>query len=370
MTRPTPKLKVPLVRIARRDPLPGWRAWLVRFSAIFAAMLVCALIIYGLTKMNPFDMYATMFEGAFKTPTRAKITVLDAMPLLLISLALAPVFKMRYWNIGAEGQVLVGATVTAACMIYFPHLSPVLLFLLMIVGSSVAGGLWSLLPATFKALWNTNETLFTLMMNYVAMQLVSYLVTKWERPPGSNAVGIINARTKEGWLPRLFEQNAGWSLIIVLCLMVCMYVYLKHTKHGYEIAVVGESLNTARYAGINVKKVIIRTSVLSGLICGFAGFLLVSGSSHTISTNTAGGQGFTAIIVAWMSHFNAFVMLLVSFFIIFLKKGGAEIASAYNLTMQAYEIITGIFLFFIIGSEFFLNYKLIFRSRRSQKEAV
>jgi ABC-type uncharacterized transport system permease subunit len=150
----------------------------------------------------------------------------------------------------------------------------------------------------------------------------------------------------------------------VLALTVAMYIYLKYSKHGYEIAVVGDSENTARYAGISVRKVYIRTMALSGAICGMAGFLEVSGVSHTISTSTAGGRGFTAIIVAWLAKFNTFVMILISFLLVFLEKGAIEIASRYNLNDYASNIITGIILFFILGSEFFINYKVNFRRRQ------
>lgn len=207
------------------------------------------------------------------------------------------------------------------------------------------------------------------MMNYVAIQLTSFFVAKWENPPGSNSVGVINRATKAGWFPSLFGQDYLLNVIIVMALAILMFLYLKKTKHGYEISVVGSSVNTAKYAGINVKKVIIRTMVISGALCGLAGFVAVSGSSHTISTSTAGGRGFTAIIVAWLAKFNSFTMLAISLLIVFLEKGAIEIASRYNLNEYMSNMITGIILFFILGSEFFINFKLIFK-KHSVKEAA
>lgn len=200
------------------------------------------------------------------------------------------------------------------------------------------------------------------MMNYVAVQLTSYFVALWENPYGSNSVGIINGSTRAGWFPKVFGQQYMLNVIIVMVLTVAMFFYLKSSKHGYEIAVVGESENTARYAGINVSKVFIRTMLISGAIAGLAGFIAVSGSSHTISTNTAGGRGFTAIIVAWMAKFNTLTMVVISLMIIFLEKGANEIASRFNLNDYASQIITAIILFFIIGCEFFINYKPVLRS--------
>ena len=234
----------------------------------------------------------------------------------------------------------------------------------MVIASCVAGALWGMIPAIFKSKWNTNETLFTLMMNYVAVQLTSYCVALWENPYGSNSVGIINPKTRIGWFPALFGQTYALNIIIAAALTIGMFVYLRYTKHGYEISVVGESENTAKYAGINVPKVFIRTMLISGAICGLAGFVAVSGASHTISTNTAGGNGFTAIIVAWLAKFNPIGMAVISALLVFLDKGAVQIASQFGLNDYVSEMITGIILFFILGCEFFINYKLIFRSKK------
>jgi simple sugar transport system permease protein len=316
--------------------------------------------------MNPLAVYATMFKGAFGTKRKIWATTRDTMMLLCISVGLAPAFKMKFWNIGAEGQILVGGVATAACMIYLSNLPTGVLFLVMILASVVAGALWGLLPAIFKAKFNTNETLFTLMMNYIAIQITSFAVAKWENPFGSNSVGIINPTTHAGWFPTLFGQQYSLNVIIVMALTVMMFIYLVRSKQGYEIAVVGDSENTARYAGISVKKVIIRTMILSGAVCGLSGFIAVSGASHTISTSTAGGRGFTAIIVAWLAKFNTFVMIAISLLLVFLEMGAKEIASKYSLNDYASKMITGIILFFILGSEFFINYKVIRRSKNKE----
>lgn len=359
--------KVPFIRIAKRTSIYWTKAWLIRLAAIVAALLVDAVIIYFLTKLNPIKVYATMFEGAFGTQRRAWITIRDMMTLLCIAVGLAPAFKMRFWNIGAEGQMLVGGIVTAACMIYCDSLPTPVLLVLMFVVSAIAGALWGLLPAVFKAKYDTNETLFTLMMNYVAIQLTSFMVSLWENPYGSNSVGIINQNSRIGWFPKVFGREQMLNVIIVMALAICMFIYLKRTKHGYEIAVVGESRNTARYAGIDVKKVVIRTMLISGAICGIAGMIGVAGVDHTISTNTAGGRGFTAIIVAWMSKFNTLTMTLITALLIFLNRGAVQIASDFHINNYVSDMIMGIILFFILGCEFFINYRLIFRSGKEGK---
>ncbi|MBN2883676.1 MAG: ABC transporter permease [Clostridia bacterium] len=359
---------IPFLRIAKRDSIKWWHGWLIRLAGLFLALVVSAIVIYAIVKLNPVKVYAAMFEGNFGTSRRLWVTMRDLVMLLCIGLGLAPAFKMRFWNIGAEGQILVGGIATAAVMIYFGSSMPTwLLLIVSFVVSCIAGAIWGFIPAVFKARYGTNETLFTLMMNYVAIQLTSYFVAIWENPFGSNTVGIINQQTQAGWFPTMLGQKYLLNIIIVLALTIGMYVYLRYSKQGYEIAVVGESNRTARYVGINVNKVIVRTMMISGAICGMAGYIAVAGASHTISTSTAGGSGFTAIIVAWLAKFNAFMMILVAALLVFLEKGAIQIASQYNLNDFASKMIVGIILFFILGSEFFTQYRLIFRHSREVK---
>lgn len=352
----------PWVHIAKRDAIAWWKSWLIRLLAVVAALLVCALITVLLTGENPLGVYATMIDGSFGTQRRFWNLLQNIAMLLCVSLAVTPAFKMRFWNIGAEGQVLVGGLATAACMILFSGKLPTaLLFVLMIVSSILASAIWAVIPAFFRARWNTNETLFTLMMNYIAIQVVSFFTYIWSVPKGSGQIGVINLQSKIGWLPAIGGQSYLLNILIVAAITVFMYVYLKYSKHGYEISVVGESENTARYIGINVKKVIMRTMFVSGAICGIAGFLLVSGTDHTITRDTAAGRGFTAIMVSWLAKFNPLYMVLTSFLIVFLQKGATEISTIFGLNDSFSDIITGIIIFFIIGSEFFINYSVRFR---------
>ena len=333
-------------------------------------IILSGLFIYSVTKLNPFAVYKAMFEGALGTNRKLWITIRDTMMLLCIGIGLAPAFKMKFWNVGAEGQILVGGVATAGLMIYLGDKLPTpVLLIVMAVAAVVSGALWGIIPAVFKARWGTNETLFTLMMNYVAIQITSFCVALWENPFGSNTVGVINQATQAGWFPKLLGNNFTLNVTIVMLLAIGMFIYLRYSKQGYEISVLGESPNTARYAGIKLSKVIIRTMAISGAICGLAGFIAVAGASHTISTSTAGGRGFTAIIVAWLAKFNSFIMLIFSFILVFLQKGAMEIASQFKLNDFAANVITGIILFCIIASEFFISYKVIFRSRKGAKHA-
>lgn len=357
----------PLFHITKRAYMVWWKTWLIRLAAIVLALIVCAFVIVALTKYNPAQVYKAMIEGSFGSERKFWSLLQNLAMLLCISLAVTPAFKMRFWNLGAEGQTLIGGLAATACMFYIGDSIPnALLIVIMLLAGIVSGMVWGLIPAIFRAYFNTNESLFTLMMNYVATQLVAFFIMIWV-PSGSSVMGVVNQQTMAGWLPVLFNKKYLLNILVVAVLTIVMFIYLKYSKHGYEISVVGGSENTARYIGIDVKKIIIRTVAISGAICGLAGFLLVSGTNHTISKDLAGGMGFTAIMVSWLAKFNPIMMVLTSFLIVFLQKGAGEIATTFGLNESVSDILTGIIIFFIIGCEFFINYKI--NTRGKHKEA-
>lgn len=360
--------KEPMLRMSKRESIKRKDAYLIRAISLVLGLITAGIVVWAITKVNPIAVYTTMIDGNFGTEKRIWFMLRDTMVLACIAVGIGVAFKMRFWNIGAEGQMLVGALATAFFMIkYGDKIPTVLLFACMIIGSLIAGAIWGIIPGFFKAKWNANETLFTLMMNYIGIQLVSYAVAKWENPPGSGVVGTINSKSKAGWIGNMFSEGYNrdfmWTVIIVIAVTIIVYAYMKYTKQGYEIAVIGDSETTALYSGMRVPRLYVRTMAISGALCGFAGFLAVSAASHTVSTTTAGGRGFTAIIVAWLAKMNPIVMILVSGLLTFLDKGAVQIASDLGLNDYMSEIITGILLFFILGSEFFINYEVRFRKK-------
>ena len=359
--------KQSLFQISKRDALPLPKALAIRGGILLLALIFCGLITTILTGQNPINVYGTILSGAFGTSRRIGVTARNVAVLLGLSLAVTPAFKMRFWNIGAEGQTLIGCLATTACMILLGNkLSTPLLILVSLAASLVAGAIWGFLPAFFKAKWNTNETLFTLMMNYIAMQLASYFIIIWEVPKGAGKIGVINQSSQAGWLPVVGNEYL-LPILIVALMTGFMYIYLQYSKHGYEIAVVGESQRTASYAGIKVERVIVRTMILSGAICGLIGLLLTAGTDHTLTTTIVGGRGFTAVMVSWMAKFNPIMMIFTSLLIVVLSRGASEISSVFGLNHSFADILTGIILFFIIGSEFFITYKVSLR--KGKKEA-
>lgn len=359
----------PMFHIVKRGLISRREVIMIRVIAIVVALIISGIVAMLATGLNPLEVYASFFSGAFGTARKTWVTLQDLAILLMISLALTPAFKMQFWNIGGEGQVLIGGLAAAACMICLPGIVPgPVIILLMIVCSVGAGTIWALVPGFCKAKWNTNETLSTLMMNYIATQLVACYAIVWEVPKGSGSIGIINMKTMEGWLPELFGSKYLLSIIVAVAITVFMHYYLNYSKHGYELSVVGESVNTARYVGIKVEKVILRTVALSGAVCGVVGLLLVGSINHTVSTTIVGGQGFTAVLVSWLAKFNPVTMVLASFLIAFMDSGASEISTAFGLNQSFSDIITGIILFTLIGCEFFIRYK-IKRSHAAGKEA-
>ncbi len=361
----------PFIHITKRDDIGFVKSALIHFVGIVIALLLSATLILVVTGSNPLDIFRSMYEGVIGTPianaglNKKYMESIHIVAILLcISLAVTPSFKMKFWNIGAEGQVLMGCLASAFCMLEFGgKMNNTVLLIVMFALSVLMGAIWAVIPAICKALWNTNETLFTLMMNYVAMTLVSYFIMLKDKS-GRSDLGIINERTGNGYIPDLFDRNYIFNILIVVGVLIFMFIYLKYTKQGYEISVVGESENTARYIGINVKKVILRTVAISGAICGLVGFMIVAGDKHSIDSSIVGGQGFTAIMVSWMARFNPILMVPVSMLIVFLSVGSKYATSAFRIDNSIGDILTAIVIFAIIACEFFTRYKINLRNSK------
>lgn len=348
--------KDPLIHIVRKDGIKTGRLIGIKVIAVLIAFIVSSILLAAFEGCDPLTFIACLFSGSFGTMSKFMVMLKDMAILLGLGLALLPAFKMKFWNIGADGQALIGALAAYMCLYFMKDSVPdVLLVFICLFASVAAGVIWAVIPAIFKAFWNTNETLFTLMMNYVAIQCVAIFINAFATG-GSNTLPVIY----NGSLYMIYE-NLSIILIIAL-LTAAIAVYIKHTKHGFELSLVGESVNTAKYVGINVKKVIIRTLILSGAICGLVGFLLTNGLNHVVNTNSLGGKGFTAIIVVWLANFNPYFMILTTFMIVFLQKGSNELLMIMGITNDSLtSIITSIFFFLIIGCTFFSKYIIVFR---------
>ncbi len=352
----TSKVRKWSAHVVKRANMPPRVAFLIRVLAVLLALATGGLFILALGH-NPLSVYPSMITGSLGTKTALRETVKMSIPLCVTALGVTLAFKMRFWNIGGEGQICVGATAATYFALFHYDWPGYILFPVMVIASMVAGGIWGMIPALFKAKFGTNETLFTLMLNYVGSYFIQYLrMGPWMNP--ESAFPQIARFEKSARLPTLFGVHVGW--VFALVLVVAVFCYLKYTKQGYELTVVGENENTARYAGMNVSKIIIRTAFLSAAICGLTGMLQATGADKTLSESVTGGAGFTAITVAWLSKLNPFAILVVSVLFGILDKGSGAIQSLYNISTSAAEVFQGIILFFVLGSEFFISYRIVF----------
>ena len=355
------KAKEPLIRVVGRnaDTSTGSRV-LSTVLAIILALTIGSvfLLIMG---YNPIEAYMTIISGAFRSQMAREGTVKVMIPLIISTLGVMLAFKMKFWNIGAEGQIIMGAAFASYFALYHSGINHWILIAVMFIAGAVGGGIWGLIPAYLKMKWGTNETLMTLMLNYIATYIVSFLRDGPWRDPEAAGFSKIARFDNNAALDKVFGVHFGW--IIALILTAVVYVYLRYSKHGYEISVVGESQDTARYAGMNIKKIVLRTMFLSGAVCGICGMVQACGADITLTANVGGGVGFTAIIIAWLGNLNPIITLFISAMFSILEKGSTVVQSSMGLSADSADVLQGIILFMVIASEFFTRYKLIFRKK-------
>jgi simple sugar transport system permease protein len=359
--------KEPLIRLVKRDALSKKKIVLIYAIAIAASLVLSSIICSLFSSKNPLEFFISLFDGAFGSSRRIWLLLRDTALLLGVAVALVPAFKMKFWNLGGNGQIFVGCLAAIACMFYLGGKIPEpVLILLMTVSSIAAGAVWGVLPAIFKAYFDTNESLFTLMLNYIAAGLVPMFIAIWVKS-GSGKLDPIAA----GSFPKLFGNEYLLTILVFFVLAGLMYIYLNYTKHGYEISVVGDSPNTAKYIGIDVKRVIIRTMIISGALAGIVGLFLAGAIEHTISTDTANNMGFTAIMATWLAAFNPLIMMGTCFFIIFISRGMVMVRGDFGFTNESIEnIVVGLVYFCVIACSFFITYRVVLRKSSAKTSEV
>ncbi|MBU3143706.1 ABC transporter permease [Clostridium sp. CF012] len=344
-----------MVRFVKRDEISKGKSVTIRIASVILALLVFSIVIILMSK-NPIDVYASMIKGAFGSPYSIRETIKLAIPLCIAGLGIAVAFKMHFWNIGAEGQIIMGAFAASVFALKFPTMPKPILLLTMMVAGIIGGSLWALIPAVFKARWGTNETIVTLMMNYIAIKWIVFLQHGPLKDPNAMGFAKIANFSENAILPDVFQVHIGWIIAIVLVLFI--FIFMNYTKKGYEISVLGESEKTALYSGVNIKRTIIISILLSGGLCGLVGMIQASGISNTLADNIGGGVGFTAIIVAWLGYLNAPVIMVVSILFAALQQGGSYIQTSYGIPGAAALILQAMILFFVLGSEFFIRFEI------------
>ncbi|MGL4345009.1 MAG: ABC transporter permease [Cellulosilyticaceae bacterium] len=354
------------VRVTKAKQRTSKQRMLITLGAVLSALVVTGIFILVMGH-NPFEVYFSMVEGSLGSAYRFQETVIKAVPLLITATGIAVAFRMKFWNIGAEGQILMGAFGATFAALYFKDLPAIVLLPTMMLLGAICGGIWALIPALLKAKWNTNETIVTLMMNYIALKWIIYLQYGPWKDPNSLGFPKIANFTENAILPKVFGVHMGWIIAIVL--VVVIYYFISHTKTGYEIQVMGESEQTARYAGMNIKKIIMISMLISGGICGLTGMIQASAVNNTLTMELTAGVGYTAIIIAWLSNLKTPWMVVVSFLFALLTQGGSYIQTVYGIPQSAASIIQGLILFFVLGSQFFVQYDIKWADAKKLKEA-
>lgn len=367
-------VRQPLFQISKRTEHKKGLGPLVNLAAVFTALVIGGIFVACLG-YDPFKFYIKVFAGCFESPIYIKLLIRTIVPLLITSIGLSVAFKMKFWNIGAEGQILMGALCSFTMALLLKDSVPSFLgILLVLISGTLGGGLYGLIVAAFKAKFNTNETLLTLMFNYIALYIVFYLLNnnvKFFIAEG-NGIPTFKIISNALWLSEIKIGSFSFdtSLFIAIIVVVFVAIYLKFTKQGYQINVVGDSPNTARYAGMKVKRIMLRTMFLSSAIIGLVGALQITGSaaSHTMSTGITNGVGWTAIIVAWLAKLNPVAIVVVSILMGILEQGSNVARSAMGISAAMADVLQGLILFTILAFDFFINYKVTLRKKFALKE--
>ena len=349
--------------VAKRNNVAFKTKLLVRGSVLVIFLLASILISALLIKDSPVNVIAYLFDGAFARPTKL---LFDAAILLGFGVAIVPCFKMKYWNMGANGQVVMGSVIAIVLMKNLGSwaaksgLNNAILLILMFILAIIFSVIWAVIPGIFKAYFNTNETLFTLMMNYVAVGILNYVNIVLSN--GNSSTGQINFITQAGWLVGS-NTNLGYLITIgiIIIISILSIIYMRKTKEGYEINVVGDSIMTAKYVGMDTRKIIIRTTALSGIITGIMAFLLVCAINHS-AANTYAQTSFNGILVTWLANFNPLSMGAISLLFSFLNNGMSKVASAGGLgSNDIVYFVFGLVFFSILLSEFLIRYKINYK---------
>ena len=360
------KNHTPVFRVSKRKEPSHMKA-----AALYAFSLLLAIVLGGIfiavNGVNPLKYYETVVTGCFKTEIYIRAFIRIIIPLIITSLGIAFAFKMRFWNIGANGQFIVGAIGAATVGLALgDSLDRWLVLLLMAVAGALLSGLFGLIPAFFKVKFGTSETLLTLMLNYIAYYILTYLKNLMFYRKVSETGGVYRPDFKilpeNAWLydVKIGGVSIDISFFIALILVVFTFIYFKYTKHGYEITVVGDSRNTANYAGMKVNKIVLRTMFISAAVVGLGGMLQVSGSAtnHTLADGITSDVGWTGIIVAWLAKLNPIGIFAVSLMMGILEKGTSVAESTFNISSAASDVLQGIILFSVLAMDFFMRYKI------------
>ena len=342
-----------------RLPEPSIRRNLaITITSILLALLTIGLVLL-LSHVNPIDVYRAMISGSLGDRYAVSETLVKMSPLLLTGLAVAIAFQMQLWNIGAEGQLYLGAIAASAVPLFIlPDARGLIMIPAMVLAGFIGGALWGGLAGLLRAVFNANETITTLMLNYVAILFSQYLVHGPWRDPAAFGFPGTKAFPDAAALPHYQTYRVHLGLVFGLVAVVVVAFLLRQTRFGFELKVIGDNPRAARYAGMSTRRMIIIVLAISGGLAGIAGMSEVAGIGHSLQRSVSPGYGYTAIIVAWLARLNPYGIVLVSFFLSAILVGSDQLQTAIRLPGSVGPMLQGALLFFLLGGDFLTRFRV------------
>lgn len=361
-------MKIGTIQLEKRQAVPLYNQILNPIVFVFLGLLLSSMFIIG-TGFEPLAVYAKMISYSFLNLRGLSGSMQASLPLILCGLSVAVAFRMNLNNIGAEGQYAMGAIFGGAFALFGPEMATPLRFIIMFLLCATGGAVWALIAGSLKAFWNVNETIVTLMLNYIALLFLDYLCYgPWMAPKQTTA--ITEAIPKVLFLPNIGDSRTNSAILIAIVIAVLLSLFYRYTTAGYQINVIKHSVKSAEYAGINVKRYILFVLLLSGAIAGVAGFVQVTGVVHRVQAQLPGGSGYTGIVIAYLSRFNPLVVILVSVLFGGLINSCAAV-QIMGVPSQIATMIQGCIMISVIAGEFFNQYKVTFnRTENAALEGV
>ncbi|PIE58038.1 MAG: branched-chain amino acid ABC transporter permease [Desulfobulbus propionicus] len=344
-------------RVVHRQERLGWRSCFIFLGAIGLSLVLCALLL-ALRGTPPLEGILVLFRGGFGSRWALEDSLLKAIPLFLCSLGVATAFRLQIWNIGAEGQFGLGAIGAAWIALRYPDLPGFFLLPLMIAAACAAGGVWGLVPALLRQKLGTNEIIVTLMMNYIAIQLLDYLVYGVWKDPTSFGFPMTPTFSDQAILGRMGDSTIHWGVVHCLVLGVLFWIFFSFTRTGFELTASGDSVRAARYAGIPYDRLVVLVMVLSGALAGWAGFIEASGTLNRLQPSLMVGYGYTAIVVAWLAGLTPLRIGVTSFLLAGLRVGVENMQLDLQVPAAFGNIMEGLILLMVLAGGFFVHYKI------------
>lgn len=354
-----------MLRFEKREKTPVQLRIMVPVASVLLGMVVGSIVML-FAHVNPLTVYGAIVGGAFGSAYKFSETLVIAVPLILISVGLTLAYRMKFLNIGAKGQYIIGAICGSYLALFGPATMsrPVLLTLMMVLGT-IGGALWAIIPALLKVYWNVNEVIATLLLNYIASYILWYFMYGTWRDPGSHGFPLSKNFALNAQLPRILPPPSRLhvGLYFALAAAVIVWIIIRKTRFGYEARVIGENERAARYAGINVVKTVIIAAGVSGGLAGLAGIAHTSAVLRILQLEINSDYGYTAIIAAWLAGLDPLVAVVVSVLLAALEAGGYQIQIIMRVPFGIVGVIESAILFCLLAGEVLTHYRVTLTRR-------